>query len=98
MRGSWRSARGPIVAPGASWRLDRERTGPNDRRESQTAVEMPAPWKPQTGFHRALEISQRARDSHIPTSRSWFVLRREEQEEQPMNVTLGVTARQTTVS
>ena len=32
------------------------------------AVEMAAPWKPKTGFHRALEISRRARDSHIPTA------------------------------
>jgi hypothetical protein len=37
--------------------------------QTDAAVEMPAPWKPQTGFHRALEISPRARDSHISTSR-----------------------------
>ena len=36
----------------------------------QTAVEMTSPWKPKSGFHRDLEISQKARDSHIPTSRS----------------------------
>ena len=33
-----------------------------------TAVEMPALWKPHPGFHSALEISHRARDSHIPTA------------------------------
>jgi hypothetical protein len=35
---------------------------------SPAAVEMAAPWKPQTGFHRALEISQRVRDFHISTA------------------------------
>src|SRR5260221_11292492 len=29
---------------------------------------MSARWTPKTGFHRALEISRRARDSHIPTA------------------------------
>jgi hypothetical protein len=33
-----------------------------------TAVEMPPPWKSQNDFHRGLEISQRTRDSHIPTA------------------------------
>jgi hypothetical protein len=31
-------------------------------------MEMPAPWKPQIGFHRALEISHSPRDFHIPTA------------------------------
>jgi hypothetical protein len=31
-------------------------------------MEMPAPWKPQNGFHSALEISHTTRDSHIPTA------------------------------
>jgi hypothetical protein len=31
-------------------------------------MEMPAPWKPQNGFHRALEISHSTRDSHISTA------------------------------
>jgi hypothetical protein len=31
-------------------------------------MEMPARWKPQNGFHRALEISHTTRDSHIPTA------------------------------
>jgi hypothetical protein len=34
------------------------------RRHTQTAVEMAASWKPQTGFHNALEIS---RGREIPT-------------------------------
>jgi len=42
-----------------------------------TAVEMTSLWKPQTGFHRDLEISQRTRDSHISTSR--FLLVAEEE-------------------
>ena len=46
-----------------------------ERHRTDAAAEMPAPWKPQTGFHRALEISQRTRDSHVPTSRFLFVLR-----------------------
>jgi hypothetical protein len=37
-------------------------------RSPGTAVEMAALWKPQNGFHSALEISQRTRDSHIPTA------------------------------
>lgn len=41
---------------------------------SRTAVEMPRPWKSQTDFHRRLEISQRARDSHISTSRFSLVM------------------------
>jgi len=31
-------------------------------------MEMPSLWKPQIGFHRDLEISPSARDSHIPTA------------------------------
>jgi hypothetical protein len=31
----------------------------------KTIVEMPSPWKPQTGFHSDLEISRAARE--IPT-------------------------------
>ena len=34
----------------------------------KAAMEMPALWKPQNGFHSALEISHRTRDSHIPTA------------------------------
>ena len=30
-------------------------------------MEMAAAWKPQNGFHTALEISHRPRDSHIST-------------------------------
>jgi hypothetical protein len=32
------------------------------------AMEMTRPWKSQIDFHRRLEISHRARDSHIPTA------------------------------
>jgi len=42
------------------------------------AMQMTAPWKPQNGFHRALEISQRTRDSHIRTAKT----RLKEREEQ----------------
>ena len=31
-------------------------------------MEMPARWKPQNGFHSALEISHSTRDSHISTA------------------------------
>jgi hypothetical protein len=59
----------PIVAPGASSTVDRDtipgRTSNND---GKAAMEMPAPWKPQNGFHSALEISHTTRDSHIPTA------------------------------
>jgi hypothetical protein len=52
------------------------------RVNGQTAVEMTSLWKPKNGFHRDLEISHRARDSHIPTSRSssfeWNVTREQE--------------------
>src|SRR5437667_12397646 len=37
------------------------------------AMQMPALWKPRNGFHRALEISQRTRDSHIRTATTRFV-------------------------
>ena len=51
--------------------------------QTDTAVEMPAPWKPQTGFHRALEISRRTRDSHIPTSRLLFAVHRKQEQNGP---------------
>jgi hypothetical protein len=56
--------RRPIEAPRASWRVDSTPIAAQPRRQTKTAVEMPAPWKPQTGFHRALEISRRR---EIPT-------------------------------
>ena len=37
-------------------------------------------WKPQSGFHRALEISLRTRDSHIPTVDALGMGRNAEQE------------------
>ena len=80
------STGGPIVVPGASWSVDPDRTTAPIGTRSHPAVEMTAPWKPQTGFHRALEISHRPRDSHIPTSRSLSVYF-EEDEEEDQNVT-----------
>ena len=38
------------------------------RATAKTAMEMTSLWKPENGFHRDLEISHRARDSHIPTA------------------------------
>ena len=46
---------------------------------AKMAVEMTSLWKPQNGFHRNLEISQRTRDSHIPTANPRFFKRAEEQ-------------------
>jgi hypothetical protein len=43
-----------------------------------TAVEMAVPWKSQPDFHRTLEISHRARDSHIPTAASCGALKNQE--------------------
>src|SRR4029077_2750136 len=40
------------------------------------AMEMPSLWKPQNGSHRDLEISHRTGDSHIPTARTLFLLRK----------------------
>ena len=59
------STRSPIVAPGATWRVDSTPITAQPRRQTTTAVEMPAPWKPQTGFHRALEISRRREIPHF---------------------------------
>ena len=98
MRGIWISTRWSIVAPGASWRVDSDRMPAQPRRQTTAAVEMPAPWKPQTGFHRALEISQRTRDSHIPTSRFLCVFMTRSARHATDDVTHEVTARQTTVS
>jgi hypothetical protein len=49
---------------------------------AQTAVEMSAPWKPQNGFHRALEISQRTRDSHISTADHFWVSQEDDDDEE----------------
>jgi hypothetical protein len=44
-------------------------------------MEMPALWKPQNGFHSALEISHTTRDFHIPTADHFFVSQEEDEEE-----------------
>ena len=43
-------------------------------------MEMPARWKPQNGFHSALEISHSTRDSHISTAAP-CVSRQDDEEE-----------------
>ena len=54
----------------------------------KTAVEMPSLWKPHTGFHSDLEISHRARDSHIPTAdRRGVARRRQDPGDRPESVT-----------
>ena len=57
-----------IVAPGASYAVARNPIARDQRAHGKPAMEMPAPWKPQNGFHTALEISHSTRDSHIPTA------------------------------
>ena len=57
-----------IVVPGASYAVARNPIACDQRAPRETATEMPALWKPQNGFHSALEISHRTRDSHIPTA------------------------------
>lgn len=57
-----------IVAPGASYAVARNPIAGDHGTHGKPAMEMPALWKPQNGFHSALEISQRTRDSHIPTA------------------------------
>jgi len=64
---------------------------------AQTAVEMSAPWKPQNGFHRALEISHRTRDSHIPTA-DHFLVSQDDDDEEKERHTSRMTARQMTAS
>lgn len=57
-----------IVAPGASYAVAPSPITRDRGARGKSAMEMPALWKPQNGFHSALEISQRTRDSHIPTA------------------------------
>lgn len=52
----------------------------NSSRRPGTAVEMAARWKPQNGFHSALEISHRTRDSHIPTADHFLFFQQDRQE------------------
>jgi hypothetical protein len=61
------------------------------------AMEMPALWKPQNGFHSALEISHTTRDFHIPTA-DHFVSHKKKTTRKTYDmryVTHGATARQT---
>jgi hypothetical protein len=57
-----------IVAPGASYAVVRNPIARDHGAHEKPAMEMPALWKPQNGFHSALEISHTTRDSHIPTA------------------------------
>ena len=57
-----------IVAPGASSAVAGNPIARDHGAHEKPAMEMPALWKPQNGFHSALEISHRTRDSHIPTA------------------------------
>jgi hypothetical protein len=57
-----------IVAPGASYAVARHPVARDPGGRGTPAVEMAALWKPQNGFHSALEISHTTRDSHIPTA------------------------------
>jgi hypothetical protein len=67
-RGSPIPPQAAIVAPGASYAVARNPIACDHRTHGKPAMEMPALWKPQNGFHSALEISHRTRDSHIPTA------------------------------
>ena len=69
-----------IVAPGASYAVARNPIARDHGGHGNPAMEMPALWKPQNGFHSALEISQRTRDSHISTAAP-CVSRRDDEEE-----------------
>jgi hypothetical protein len=67
-RGSQIPPQMAIVAPGASYAVARNPIACDQGAHGKAAMEMPALWKPQNGFHSALEISHRTRDSHIPTA------------------------------
>ena len=82
-----------IVAPGASYAVARHPIACDHGTHAKPAMEMPALWKPQNGFHSALEISPRTRDSHIPTARS-FLVSQEDDEEEDLHAS-RTTARQT---
>lgn len=67
-RGSQIPPQDAIVAPGASYAVARNPIARDHGAHGKPAMEMPALWKPQNGFHSALEISHTTRDSHIPTA------------------------------
>ena len=81
--------RDPIVAPEASSSFDRDTIAGRTSNNRISAMEMPALWKPQNGFHSALEISPRTRDSHIPTTdpRVFQEERRKENKKNPKHAT-----------
>ena len=54
--------------PGASYAVARNPIARDHGAHGKPAMEMSALWKPQNGFHSALEISHTTRDSHIPTA------------------------------
>ena len=88
----------PDPSPGGdrrAWGILRGRGPPDHGDHGQTAVEMPAPWKPQNGFHSALEISHKTRDSHIPTADYLFVSQEKDDEERDARPASRTTARQT---
>ena len=72
--------RDPIVAPEASSSFDRDTIAGRTTNNRISAMEMPALWKLQYGFHSALEISQRTRDSHISTAAPCVAPQDEEEE------------------
>ena len=65
-----------IVAPGASSAVAGNPIARDHGAHEKPAMEMPALWKPQNGFHSALEISHTTRDSHIPTADHFSCLTR----------------------
>ena len=72
-RGGARSLPGIRIAPpGASSEVELNQIDRVSGATTDTAVEMPVPWKSQNDFHRPLEISHRTRDSHISTADSRF--------------------------
>ena len=84
-----------IVVPVASYAVARNPIARDHDAHAKPAMEMPALWKPQNGFHSALEISHRTRDSHIPTA-DHFLVSQEEDEEEDVRHASRTTARQTT--
>ena len=93
-RGSQIPPQDAIVAPGASYAVARNPIACDQGAHGKAAMEMPARWKPQNGFHSALEISHTTRDSHIPTADHCFVSQ-EEDEEEDVRLASRTTARQT---
>jgi hypothetical protein len=67
-RGSQIPPQDAIVAPAASYAVAHHPIACDQGAHGKAAMEMPALWKPQNGFHSALEISHTTRDSHIPTA------------------------------